>query len=300
MTYEQLLKNIIEKDDRLMVMTAENRSMLRTIPKDIPNNFVDVGIMEQTLVGSAAGFALRGRIPIAHALACFITLRAYEFVRTDVAAPNLPIKLVGSFPGFLSTANGFTHQAIDDVGVMSSIPNMNVFCPADADELIAGIEEIIYSPNPFYIRFNDIPAAVLHTEKFEIGKAEMLKSGRDVALIVYGFMLSETYKAAEILENQGYTVSLINVRTVKPLDTEKVIDAIQSTKLTLVIEDHLEFGGLYHQIALLMTEKRMTANIFGYNLKTRYFKPAMLNDILTYEKFTANDIAEKVINELNK
>lgn len=300
MTYEKILQNIIEKDDRIMVMTAENRSMLRNIPKEIPNNFVDLGIMEQTLVGSAAGFALRGRIPIAHALACFITLRAYEFARTDVSAPNLSVKLVGSFPGFLSTANGFTHQAIDDVGVMSAIPNMNVFCPADAEELLAGMEEIIYSPNPFYIRFNDTPASVQHIEKFEIGKAEELKSGKDVALIVYGFMLEETYRAAETLEKQGYSVSLINVRTVKPLDNEKVINAIESTKLTLVIEDHLEFGGLYHQIALLMAENRITANILGYNLKKRYFKPAMLNDILTYEKFTAKDIAEKVIYELNK
>lgn len=300
MNYENMLKDLIEKDDRIMVMTAENRSMLRNIPSHIPDNFVDVGIMEQTLVAAATGFALRGRIPIAHALACFITLRAFEFARTDIGAPNLPVKLVGSFAGFQSTANGFTHQAIDDIGVMSSIPNMNIFCPADSDELLNGMPEIINSANPFYIRYNDSPSIMNHFEKFEIGKAEKLKNGNDVSLISYGLMLNEAYKSAEFLENQGYSVDLINVRTIKPLDIETVLESILKSKLALIIEDHLQFGSLFHQISLILTIKRIQANIFGYNLKDRFFKPAMLQDILEFEKFRAEDISEFVINELNK
>lgn len=298
MTYEELLKDLIAKDERIMIMTAENRSMLRNIPNDIPNNFVDVGIMEQTLVGSAAGFALRGRIPIVHALACFISLRAYEFARTDVGAPSMNVKLVGSFPGFMSTANGFTHQAVDDIGVMSSIPNMNIFAPSDNEDLLLGMPMIIESDKPFYIRFNDSEPVVKHNKDFEIGKAERVRNGTDASILVYGILLKEAIKAADIIEKKGISTEVINMRTIKPLDEEVVLNSLENRKITVTLEDHFEFGGLYHQIALLVTKNRLIANILPINLKDKFFKPAMMDDILKYEKFRGEDIAEKILNEL--
>ena len=139
-SYEDALYRLAEEDDRLIVMTAENRAAIRALPERLGARFIDVGIAEQTLVGMAAGLAVRGRIPVIHALAAFLTLRAFEFIRTDVGIPGLPVKLVGSFPGFVSEANGPTHQAIEDVALMRGIPNMKVFCPADLDDLLIGLE----------------------------------------------------------------------------------------------------------------------------------------------------------------
>lgn len=127
-TYEQALVALAAERDDVVVMTAENRAHVRGLPEALGPRFVDVGICEQTMVGAAAGLALRGRTPIVHALATFLTLRAFEFIRTDVGIPGLPVKLVGFVPGLLSEANGPTHQAIDDVAVMRAIPGVQVFC----------------------------------------------------------------------------------------------------------------------------------------------------------------------------
>ena len=152
MTYEDLILELINKDDSYMIMTSENRAAMRNITAKIKNNFIDTGITEQTLIGMAAGLALRGRIPIVHALATFLTMRAFEFIRTDVGIANLPVKIVGAVPGFLSDGNGPTHQAIEDVSIMRGIPNVNVFCPADEDDMLKCLPKIFEYASPFYIR----------------------------------------------------------------------------------------------------------------------------------------------------
>src|ERR1700733_6606886 len=127
MTYEELLTQTALADERFIVMTAENRALVRNIPGILGNRFIDTGITEQTMVGAAAGLALRGRTPVVHALTSFLTMRAFEFVRTDLGIADLPVKLSGFIPGFLSDANGPTHQAIEDISIMRGIPNVTVF-----------------------------------------------------------------------------------------------------------------------------------------------------------------------------
>src|SRR5215475_10125568 len=153
MTYEDALLRLAEADESVVVMTAENRAAIRGLPAKLGRRFIDVGIAEQTLVGAAAGLALRGRIPVCHSLAAFLTLRAFEFIRTDVGIAGLPVKLVGGVPGFLSEANGPTHQAIEDISLMRGIPGMQVFCPADAEELVAMLPAVMASGAPAYIRY---------------------------------------------------------------------------------------------------------------------------------------------------
>src|SRR5687768_13611987 len=133
--YPDTLRELAQDDERVVVLTAENRAAIRSLPPLLGKRFIDVGICEQTMIGVAAGLALRGRRPVCHALATFLTLRAYEFIRDDLGIPNLPAVLVGGVPGFLSDANGPTHQAIDDVSLMRTIPNVRVVCPADDLEL---------------------------------------------------------------------------------------------------------------------------------------------------------------------
>ena len=134
MSYEELLTELALSDERFIVMTAENRALIRKLPQLLGSRFIDTGITEQTMIGAAAGLALRGRIPVVHALASFLSMRAFEFIRTDAGIPSLPIKLSAFIPGLLSDANGPTHQAIEDVSIMRGIPNMTVFAPADEDD----------------------------------------------------------------------------------------------------------------------------------------------------------------------
>src|ERR1700759_5616236 len=187
MSYEELLTELAIADDQFVVMTAENRALIRKLPQLLGNRFIDTGITEQTMIGAASGLALRGRIPVVHALASFLSMRAFEFIRTDAGIPSLPIKLSAFIPGLLSDANGPTHQAIEDVSIMRGIPNMTVFAPADEDDMVKMMPLIWSSSKPAYTRVNTRQTAYVH-EPFEIGKAEVISKGEDVTILTYGLL----------------------------------------------------------------------------------------------------------------
>ncbi len=293
MTYEELLLELARRDERIVVMTAENRAAIRNLPAQLGGRFIDVGICEATMIGAAAGLALRGRVPIVHALATFLTLRAFEFIRTDVGIANLPVKLAGGVPGVLSEANGPTHQAIEDVSLMRGIPGMCVFAPADVDELLAGLPAVMEHPSPFYIRFNTAPAAVEHAP-FMIGRAETFGSGTDVAIITYGFLLGEAMSAGALLEAQGLSVRVVNLRTVKPIDHDAVMQAVEETDLTVTLEDHFLIGGLRSILAEMLLEHRLAARVLPIAFNERWFIPAMLPDVLEREGLTGAHIASRI------
>ncbi|MFY7888125.1 MAG: transketolase family protein [Spirosomataceae bacterium] len=293
--YEELLKNTALADERFVVMTAENRALVRNLPQVLGKRFVDTGITEQTMVGAAAGLALRGRIPVIHALASFLTMRAFEFVRTDVGIANLPVKLSSFIPGFLSDGNGPTHQAIEDVSIMRGIPNMQVFAPADEQELVAMLPLIWASPSPAYVRINTRPAVYQHSPVVEIGKAEIVAKGTDVTILVYGFMFEQAMIAAEILRQEGKSVGLINMRSLKPVDEQAILEAATTSDLLVTVEDHFLTGGLYSILAETLLKHRTTADVLPIALEERWFKPARLNAVLEYEGFTGKQIAERIL-----
>lgn len=295
MTYETLLNQLIAKDERYVVLTAENRAAIRNLPGQAGDRFIDTGITEQTMIGIASGLALRGRIPVAHALATFLTMRAFEFIRTDVGIGNLPVKLVGGFSGFLSEANGPTHQAIEDVSIMRGIPNVNVFCPADEDDMLSGLPKVLESNSPFYIRYNNLKPIIKHSKDFEIGKAEVISSGNDVTILVYGILFKQAFEAKEILEKKGISTGLINLRTLKPIDEEAIIKAANESRLTVTLEDHFITGGLYSILAEILLKRKKMFSVLPIALENRWFKPALINDVLAYEGFTSEKIARRII-----
>ena len=292
MTYEELLEQFAQRDDRLIVMTAENRAVIRNLPPKLGGRFIDTGITEMTQVGMAAGLALRGRIVVTHALATFLTMRAFEFIRTDVGIPRLPVKIVGGFPGFLSAANGPTHQAIEDIALMRGIPNMQVFCPADDAELLAAMPQILDDPNPCYIRFNNSAPAVEHFP-FEIGKAEVVVPGEDVCILTYGFLLEEAVKAARELAGRGISTRVVNMRMLAPFDQAAILAAAK-TKLMVTVEDHFHQGGLYSIVADTLFKAGQAPRVLAIDLENRWYKPAGLADVLEYEGFTGAKIADRI------
>jgi transketolase len=294
MGYEELLLQTAQDDERIVVMTAENRALVRNMPKNLGARFIDTGITEQTMVGMAAGLALRGRIPVIHALAPFLTMRAFEFIRTDVGIANLPVKLSGFIPGFLSDGNGPTHQAIEDISIMRGIPGMEVYCPADEDDLVKMLPYIWSSPSPAYVRINHKKGSYEHAP-FEPGKAEIISEGRDITFLVHGMLLDNVLAAKEILEDSevaGLTVGVVNMRTLKPVDEEAIINSAKNSEVVVVVEDHFATGGLYTIVAETLLKHRVSVAVLPLALN-KWFKPGLMAEVLEYEGFTAEKIAHK-------
>ena len=292
--YEAALLQAAQDDDRVLILTAENRAAIRNLPAALGNRFIDFGICEQTMVGAAAGFALRGRVPVAHALATFLTLRAFEFIRTDVGISGLPVKLVGGVPGFLSEANGPTHQAIEDVALMRVIPGMQIVCPCDEEELALALPEVLASPHPTYVRFVAGPARVAHTTTFAFGRAEQLADGHHVTLASYGFLVPEVLAAAALLEARGISARVLNLRTLAPIDEAALLEAARETGALVTIEDHLVTGGLFSITAELFVRHGVGTPVVPIALEDRWFRPALLADVLRTEGFTAAQLAARI------
>ncbi len=298
MTYEKFLMNLAISDDRLMVLTAENRAAIRNLPARLGPRFIDTGICEQTLIGMAAGLALRGRIPVVHALASFLTMRAFEFIRTDIGIAHLPVKLVGYLPGLLSEANGPTHQALEDIALMRTIPGMRVFCPSDREDLLLGLPAVLQDAHPWYIRFNQQNSDLMHNPFFKVGQAELVLDGRDATILTHGMLLVEACRTALLLKAKGLNLRVLNLRTLEPLDEAAIVAAARETRLVVTLEDHFLRGGLYTVVAELLVRRQIRAAVLPFALMHRWFKPALLHEVLAHEGFTADRLAERISLEL--
>ena len=297
MNYQEIIRKTSLKDDRIIVMTAENRAVLRELPDLLGNRFIDTGITEQTMVGSAAGLALRGRIPICHALASFLTLRAFEFIRTDVGIANLPVKLSGFIPGFLSDGNGPTHQSLEDISIMRGIPNMEVYAPADNNDMVEMLPQIWSSNKPSYLRLMHIESTFKHS-KFTLGKAEVIEIGNDINILVYGFMFKYALETTQELKKLGYSVGLINMRSLKPIDEECIINLSKNGSTLVTIEDHFKTGGLYTILAETLLNNNLTAKVIPIAMEEKWFKPGRIDEVLDHEGFSTKKITERILNKI--
>jgi len=295
-SYEEYLKDLALANENIVVVTAENRALVRNLPAVLGPRFIDTGITEQSMIGTSAGLALRGRKPIVHALASFLTMRAFEFIRTDVGISGLPVKLTSFVPGFLSDGNGPTHQAIEDISLMRGIPGMQVYAPADNEDMILMLEKIWGNNSPVYLRANTRAAVIKHSP-FEIGKAEVISEGNDVTLMVYGMLLEETLKTKMHLESYGLKVGLANMRSLSPIDENYILNATKTSHLIVTIEDHFQTGGLYSIVAEVFLKNQITANVLPIALKT-WYKPGLLSEVLEYEGFTGEKMAVKILDHL--
>jgi transketolase len=299
-TYEAALIAVAEANPAVMVLTAgETPLAVDELFARLGSRFLDVGAGAQALVGAAAGLALRGRIPICHAPATLLALRAFEFIRTDVGFANLPVKLVGFESGLLSGPRGPSHQALEDLGVMRGVPRMQVFAPADVDDLVAMLPAVVASKAPAYLRHTPLAAGAPHPEPFEIGRCETLAEGNDVALIASGLLVSEALRARVTLQEHGVRARVLNARSLKPLDERLLLRAAFETRLVVTIEDHFLTGGLFSAVAEALARHHAgphaAARVFPVALEERPFHPAPLGDVLAHEELTGEKIAARVL-----
>jgi transketolase len=293
LNYEKVLLDTARRDPRLYVMTAEKRRQVSYRGPVLGDRFIDTGITEQTLVGMAAGLALRGKRPVIHGLAAFLTMRAFEFIRTDVGIAQLPVKLVGFVPGVLSDANGPTHQALEDIALMRGIPGMQVFSPADADDLVAGLPQVLSSDQPTYIRWTNLPAVHRH-DHFALGQAECLELGTDVHILSHGALYGQAYAAYGLLKRAGLHAGITNLRTVEPLDEAHVLECAARSRLLVTVEDHFQRGGLPSILGeLFLREGVSPRRILNFGFRT-WFRPGTLPAVLENEGLTGPQIAARI------
>lgn len=256
--YGKALVELAEKYD-YYVMDADLAEATKTadFKKAYPNRFFDVGIAEADLMGTAAGLASCGATVFASTFAMFAAGRAFEQVRNAICYNNLNVKVVGTHGGILIGEDGGSHQAIEDVALMRSIPNMKVIVPSDAIEAKYAVEAALNQAGPVYLRFGRYDIPVFNTNKdysFTFGKANVLKCGTDVTVIAMGDMVYEALSAAEELEKEGISVGVINMHTIKPIDKEAIKIALETSKHIITAEDHNLFGGLYSAVAEVVSE----------------------------------------------
>jgi len=260
--YGKALLTLGAENPKVVVLDADLSKSTKTADfgKKYPERFFNMGIAEANLMGTAAGLAAAGKIPFASTFAIFAVGRAFEQVRNSIAYPKLNVKIAATHSGISVGEDGGSHQAIEDVAIMRAVPNMVVLVPADGEETRQVILAAAQYVGPVYIRMGRLAVPVLFGEEyhFEIGKANVLKEGTDVAIMANGLMVSMALEAAADLATEGISVSVVNVASVKPLDVETIVRVAKQTKAVVTAEEHNIIGGLGSAIAEVLGEEMPT------------------------------------------
>jgi transketolase len=258
--YGQTLLKLAKENHQIVALEADLSKATRSmyIRDNLPERFIELGIAEQNMMGTACGLALSGKVPFVHSFATFLTGRAYDQVRVCVALANANVKLIGAFAGLSDYGDGATHQSIEDISLMRTLPNMTVIVPADAVEAEKATEAIANYNGPVYFRMtrnDDIPTVTSENTKFEIGKIYPLKEGTDILYFACGVMVGEALKAADLLQRKGISAGVVNVSTIKPLDVKTIKELAHQTPVICTVEEHSVIGGLGSAICETLSEE---------------------------------------------
>ncbi len=248
-----------KRDKDIVVLTSDSRgsASMADFARELPEQFIEVGIAEQNLVGIAAGLAAADKKPFIVSYAAFITMRSIEQVKVDVAYSNVNVKIIGISGGLSYGPLGMSHHALQDIAVMRAIPNLNIFLPADRFESANLIEKLVNDKNPTYIRVGRNPVDDVYPSgdyEFIPGQAVELLKGSEVTIIACGEMVGTAVKSAGILLKEGISARVINMHTIKPLDEEAVLKAAAETGHIVTLEEHSIYGGLGSAVAEVLSQ----------------------------------------------
>ena len=289
----------VNKDVVVLEADLSKSTMTAYFKKEFPERHINVGIAEADMIGTAAGIATTGKIPFASTFAHFAAGRAFDQVRNSVAYPHLNVKICPTHAGVSLGEDGGSHQSVEDVALMRAIPGMVVLSPADAVETEKMVFAAAEYKGPVYVRLGRLNIPVLFDEnyKFEIGKAATLREGNDVAILATGLMISEALEAAKLLEEKGVKARVVNVSTIKPLDTETVLKAAKECKFIVTSEEHSVIGGLGSAVSEYLSEVH-PAKVVKHGIQDVFGQSADGETMLTNYGLRAKDIAETVLNNL--
>lgn len=296
-SYGDALIELGEKYSNLVVLDADLAGATKTVgfKNNFPDRFFDMGIAEQDMMGTAAGLAIGGKVPFASTFAIFASGRAYDQVRNSIAYPNLNVKIAATHAGITVGEDGATHQSLEDIALMRSMPNMTVLSPSDDMQARFLIEEAIRHDGPVYIRLSRPATDEIYglTSKFEFGKGIQHGNGTAATIIATGVTVSEAIKAQKELAEENIEVRVIDIHTIKPLDKDIIVKAARETDKIITVEDHSVIGGLGTAVMEVLCEE-YPKKVTKLGINDEFGKSGKWNELMDYYKITAKYIIEAV------
>jgi len=254
--YGETLVELGRENKRIVVLDADlsKSTMTRLFEQQFPERYFEMGIGEQNMVSTAVGLALCDKIAFVNSFAVFAAGRPYDQIRVSVCIGKVNVKIIGSSCGISDFGDGATHQGIEDIAIMRAIPNMTILCPVDGIETRKMVKAAVEYEGPVYIRIprNEVPDVTGENQEFKIGEPSVIRKGTDVTVFAHGYMVYKALKAAETVENQGISVRLVNVSTLKPIDEEAIKELASDVKGTVTVEEHTIIGGLASAVAFIL------------------------------------------------
>jgi transketolase len=297
--FGEALLELGRKHQEIIAIDADLRGSTKTgaFAKEFPHRAFNVGISEQDLVATAAGFTIAGKKAFACSFATFITGRAYDQIRTSVAVSEKPVVIVGSHAGILTGEDGATHQALEDIGLMRALPNMVVLQPADAAETKACVKHAVECEHPVYLRVGRQKVADVFDPKtpFEIGKVRQITNGNDVVVFATGPLVASSLVAAKKLE-ETHSVRVVNVSCISPLDVAGVLENLKGVKQVITAEDHSVNNGLGSAIAEVIAEHGIGIPLYRHGMH-RFGESGSSDDLYAKYKFDGVGMTE-IINQV--
>lgn len=300
--YGEALAELGAQNEDVVVLDADlsHATMTCLFAEKFPERFFNIGIAEQNMINIAAGLSTMGYIPFVSSFAIFCTGRAYEQIRNSITYNKLNVKIGATHAGITLGEDGGSHQAFEDLALMRVIPGMTIIVPSDANETVKAVKAASELKGPVYLRLARLPSIVFDKEyPFEIGKANVLKEGQDLVIFACGIMVDEAIEAALELEKQGINAAVVNVHTIKPIDSETVLRYANTCKNIITVEEHSSIGGLGDAIAdVLIGKGDFRFKKIGIN--DRFGQSGKPLDLLNEYGLTAKNIAKQSLELLNQ
>jgi len=295
--YGEALLDLGREREDIVVLDADLSGSTKTgkFAKAFPDRFYNIGVSEQDLVGTASGLSLAGKLPFASTFAVFETGRAWEQIRQTVCYSNLNVKLVATHSGITVGEDGASHQAIEDVALMRVLPNMTVIVPADGPETRQVIHAVVDYYGPVYVRLgrSRVPSVMPDGYAFKIGKAHAFHIGKDANIIAMGIMVDSALRAAAVLKEKGIDAGVINMSTIKPLDTEMLLKLSQTCGLIVTAEEHSIIGGLGGAVSEFLSENH-PVKVLRIGIRDNFGCSGKSEELLKLYGLTAENIVKTV------
>lgn len=296
--YGKALEELAAQEPNLVVLDADlsGSTMTKGFGAEHPDRFFDMGIAEANMVGVAAGLATCGKKPFVNSFAMFAAGRAWEQVRNSVAYPGLNVKVVGSHGGLSVGEDGATHQCIEDLAIMRAIPNMTVLCPCDGNEMKQAVKALLAYDGPAYLRLGRLAVETVTDQvegyEFQIGKGVLLRDGQDVTVVAVGMMVQMALTAADILAEEGVSVRVIDMHTIKPLDTEILLAAARDTGCIVTSEEANIVGGLGSAVSEYLTSV-CPVPVIRHGVNDQFGRSGKADQVLAAYGLTPEVLADK-------
>lgn len=297
-SYGEALEKLGMEDKNIVVLDADLSGATKTniFAKKFPERFFNIGIAEQDMVGTAAGLATANKIPYVSSFAVFLAGRAYDQIRNSVAYPKLNVKLCATHAGITVGEDGATHQMLEDLSMMRTMPNMTVISTSDDTQTKWAVNEIKKINGPVYLRLSRLSTPKIYDDEqeFKIGKAVQIGNGTDATVIATGVTVIEALKAKEALKKDNIDIRVIDMHTIKPIDAEIIIKAAKETKKIITVEDHSIIGGLGSAVMEVLSENQPT-KVTRLGIKDTFGKSGKAEKLMEYFGITAEDIKKAII-----